>query len=59
MDTKKIRTQALLTQSEFAKEIGVSLSCVSKWERGEFKPSFAQQRKIIEFCKEKGVKYEV
>lgn len=56
MDTKKIRTQALLTQSEFAKEIGVSLSCVSKWERGEFKPSFAQQRKILEFVKKNGLR---
>lgn len=57
MDTRKIRLTALLTQEEFAKKIGVSASTVAKWERGVFKPSLKQQRKIIEFCKKSEIAY--
>lgn len=55
---KRIRTQAFLTQAEFAKAIGVSASAVGKWELGLFKPSLRQQAKIVAFCKEKGIEYK-
>lgn len=49
MDIKKIRAKALLTQVEFAKEIGVSPMTIQRWENGQV-PSWRFQRKIIEFC---------
>lgn len=48
---KKVREDLLFTQSEFARELNVSLSTVQKWEWGLINPSFKHQRKILEFCK--------
>ncbi len=55
MDTKSIRLKALLTQAEFAKELGVHPETVRAWEKGKCKPSFKQQRKIVEFAKERNI----
>ena len=55
MDVKRIRHQALLTQHEFAKELGVAVGTIAKWEVGIAKPSMPNQRKITEFCKERGI----
>lgn len=56
MNIKEIRVKALLTQEEFAEEIGVSISAVRKWEIGERCPSLKQQRKLLEFCKKRKIK---
>ena len=32
---KKLRNKMLLTQSEFAKELGVSIASVARWETGQ------------------------
>lgn len=58
MKVKQIREKALLTQQEFAKEIGVSIATVQSWEQKNITPSFKFKRKIIDFCKEKKIKYE-
>lgn len=55
MDTKKIRLQAMMTLEEFSKALGLSITSVSKWERGLMRPSLSNQRKIVEFCKERGI----
>lgn len=36
---KKLRNKMLLTQSEFAKELGVSIASVARWETGENEPT--------------------
>lgn len=46
---KKIRTEKLLTQKEFAQRVGVSLFAVRMWEQGKRSPSLRHQRKIQEF----------
>ena len=48
---KKIRLYAMLTQEEFGKEVGVSMTTVSKWETGNKGVGLKNQRKIVEFCK--------
>ena len=48
---KKIRHIALLTQTEFARELGVFFTTIQKWEQGQRNPSFKHQRRILEFCK--------
>lgn len=55
MNTKNIRIKAMLTQLEFANIIGVSTTTIVKWESGKCKPSFKQQRKLLDFCKNNGI----
>lgn len=48
---KEIRQALNLTQKEFAKKIGVSLSSLQKYEYGDFKPSSDIIKKICEVSK--------
>ena len=43
---KKLRNKMLLTQSEFAKELGVSIASVARWETGENEPTMKVKRKL-------------
>lgn len=57
MDIKGIREKALLTQKEFAKELGVSIGIVQRWEKNENQPSLRYKRRLIQFCKENGIEF--
>ena len=37
---KEIRIKSLLSQADFAKELGVSFSTVNRWENGKAIPNF-------------------
>lgn len=43
---KKLRNKMFLTQSEFAKELGVSIASVARWETGENEPTMKSKRKL-------------
>lgn len=43
---KKLRNKMFLTQSEFAKELGVSIASVARWETGENEPTMKMKRKL-------------
>ena len=43
---KKLRNKMFLTQSEFAKELGVSIASVARWETGENDPTMKVKRKL-------------
>lgn len=45
---KKLRNKMFLTQSEFAKEIGVSIASVARWEAGENEPTMKVKKKLNE-----------
>ena len=47
---KEIRVKSLLSQADFANEIGVSFSTVNRWEKGKAVPSFKALKKIKIFC---------
>lgn len=51
-----IRKKFMLTQSELAKELGVSYDTVNSWEQGRRNIGVVSERKIREFCKRKGIK---
>jgi len=53
---KQLRDKLVLTQSEFALLLGVASSTVSRWEKGLHEPTIKQKRRIVELCKENGVK---
>ena len=43
---KKLRNKMFLTQSEFAKELGVSISSVARWETGENESTMKIKKKL-------------
>lgn len=53
-----IRTASMMTQKEFAKALGVSVSTVQGWEYGANGISLRCARKIIDFCKANNINYE-
>jgi transcriptional regulator with XRE-family HTH domain len=54
---KKIRAELLLSQREFAKEIGISHIVIAKWETNKAQPRLKSQRKVKEFCEKRKIKY--
>lgn len=50
-EIKRIRLKTLLSQEDFAKELGVSYSTVNRWEREHTKPNYNAMKKINEYCK--------
>ena len=47
---RDIRIKSLLSQADFAKEIGVSFSTVNRWENGKAIPNYRALKKIKDFC---------
>lgn len=47
---KDIRQQSLLSQMDFAKELGVSFSTVNRWETGKTLPTYKAMKSIESFC---------
>ncbi len=45
---RELREALGVTQEEFARELGVSLTTVSRWENGHGKPSPLAQRQLQE-----------
>ena len=58
-DIKRIRRKALMTQEDFAKEIGVSCITVTRWETGKAKPNLKTMRLIDEYCKINKIDFDV
>lgn len=54
---KDLRKKNLLSQTDFAKEIGVSFSTVNRWETGKSKPNYRALKRIDEYCKAKSVDF--
>lgn len=47
---KEIRIKSLLSQADFARELGVSFSTVNRWENGKAVPGFKALKRIKDFC---------
>ena len=47
---KMIRRKSLLSQSDFANELGVSFSTVNRWENGKAIPKLCKLKLIKNFC---------
>jgi putative transcriptional regulator len=54
MEIRELRESAGVSQEVFAQHIGVSKDLVSKWERGEKKPS-GPSLKLLSLVKHKGL----
>lgn len=58
-DIKRIRRKELMTQEDFAKEIGVSCITVTRWETGKAKPNLKTMRLIDEYCKKNSIDFDI
>lgn len=58
-DIKRIRRKALMTQEDFAREIGVSCITVTRWETGKAKPNLKTMRLIDEYCKKNSIDFDI
>lgn len=47
-EIKKLRIKMMLSQTEFAKLLGVTFESVNRYENGRSRPTFRVQRKINE-----------
>ncbi len=53
---RSLREALKLTQEEFARELGVSFTTVSRWENGHGKPSRLARRQLEELAARLGVR---
>lgn len=56
---KSIRKRCLLSQSDFAKAIGVSFSTINRWENGKALPKLCKLKVINDFCKSHEIAFDV
>lgn len=55
---KEIRIKSLLSQADFAKELGVSFSTVNRWENGKAVPGYKALKKIKDFCEKNIIDFD-
>jgi len=52
---KAIRTELLMTQTDFAKAVHVSFSTVNRWENNKVIPNRMAQALILDLCEKNNV----
>ena len=50
-EIKKLRLKLMLSQTEFAKLLGVTFESVNRYENGRSRPTFKIQRKLVDLNK--------
>lgn len=58
-DIKKLRQRLFMSQTAFAQELGVSYTTVNRWEMGRAKPTYKAMKLIDDYCKEKGIEFDI
>lgn len=56
---RKTRQKLFLSQEEFAEEISVSPSTVTRWETGKAKPNLSALKKLKAFCAKHELVFDV
>ncbi len=52
---KELRKKLILTQTEFAELLGVSLQSINRWEKGKHEPTIKVKRKLDTYFKQHGI----
>lgn len=55
---KHLRKKMILTQTEFAKMLGVSFGTVNRWESGKYEPTTKLKRKLQPYFEKYKIKLE-
>jgi DNA-binding transcriptional regulator YiaG len=55
---KYIRKKLLMSQTEFAKTMGVSFAAVNRWENGRAQPNYTAQKNLRDICQKNGIAFE-
>jgi len=55
---RRLRSKLGLTQEELARELGITVGTVNRWENGRFRPSKLARHTILEFARKHGVPVE-
>lgn len=55
---KEYRERKLLTQTELAKNLGVGVVSISRWESGKYEPTMSMKRKLKVLFIEAGMNIE-
>lgn len=58
-DIKKLRRKLLLSQEDFANELGISYATVNRWETGKSKPTYKNMKLIDEYCKKNLINFDI
>lgn len=56
---KEIRAELNITQEQFAHELSVSFSTLSRWENGHTTPSRLAKMSLLEFCKKQHLSHDL
>lgn len=52
---KKTRMECILSQDQFAKELGVTQITITRWETGKSTPNYSTMKRLLEYCRKRGV----
>lgn len=56
---KKVRAELNITQEQFARELNISFSTLSRWENGHTVPSRLAKMRLLEFCNEHPLSHDI
>lgn len=55
---RQVRMKLYMSQSQFAKELGVSFATVNRWENQNIVPQIASLGKFNDFCQTNRIQFE-
>ncbi len=55
---KHVRMKLYLSQTQLAKEIGVSFATVNRWENQGIEPQLASVGRFNDFCEKRGITFD-
>lgn len=58
-DIKLLRQRCLLSQQDFAKELGVSFATINRIESGKSKPTYKTMKLIDDYCKKNAIDFDI
>ena len=58
-DIKLLRQRCLLSQQDFAKELGVSFATINRIESGKSNPTYKTMKLIDDYCKKNAIDFDI
>ena len=58
-DIKLLRQRCLLSQQDFAKELGVSFATINRIESGKSKPTYKTMKLIDDYSKKNAIDFDI